>query len=152
MSVALRQRRRGGIALIVAVRRPALRGRPRGEPVTASVRASIFSFPYDVGAVSELARLRAYELDPEQLVAHLRRVEGDVADAIAEHMRAELAGAASDLEVVVTARCLAAALFAAMQVWMSRDQRTLTDLAALSNSALDAVERGLDQHGVFRQT
>ena len=128
--------------------RTALAARPAGEPVIASVRASIFAFPYDVTAVSELARLRAQELDPEQIVVHLRRVEADVTRVIAEHIRRQLAGNA-DLDVALTARCIAAAVFAAMDVWMLRDQRTLADLATLSHAALDAVERGLDRHGMF---
>src|SRR4051812_13033099 len=45
----------------------ALAARPEQEPVIEAVRAAIFAFPYDVSAVSELARLRAHELDPEQI-------------------------------------------------------------------------------------
>lgn len=131
--------------------RGALAARPAEEPVIESVRASIFAFPYDVGAVSELARLRAHELDPQQIVEHLRRVESDVAGAIAEHLRRQPHSGASEVELLVTARAVAAAIFAAMEVWMLRDQRNLADLAELSHAALDALEGGVNEHGLFRQ-
>lgn len=128
--------------------RGALAARPDTEPVIESVRASIFAFPYDVEAVSQLARLRSHELDPERIVEHLKRVEGDVADAVADHLRRR--EGADTLAVVVTARVIAAAVFAAMEVWMLRDERTLADLAALSNDALSALERGHGPDGMFR--
>lgn len=131
--------------------RGALAARPAGEHVIESVRASIFAFPYDVGAVSELARLRAHELDPQQIVAHLRRVEADVAGAIADHLRRQPPEGATELDVLVTARAVAAAVFAAMDMWMLRDQRTLADLAQLSHAALDAIEGGVKERGMFRQ-
>lgn len=129
--------------------RRALADRPADEPIIASVRASIFAFPYDVSAINELARLRAHELDPQQIVEHLRRVESDLASAIVEHLRRS-ATAPSDLDATVTARVVAAAVFAAMDVWMLRDRRTMADLAQLSHEALDALERGLGEDGLFR--
>lgn len=129
--------------------RGALAARPAAEPVIESVRASIFAFPYDVDAVSQLAKLRAHELDPQRIVEHLRRVEADVADAIADHLRRR-DGDLDQLSVVVTARCIAAAVFAAMEAWMLRDERTLADLAALSNDALTALEKGPGSEGMFR--
>ena len=131
--------------------RGALAARPAGETVIESVRASIFAFPYDVSAVSELARLRAHELDPHQIVEHLGRVEADVAAAITEHLRRHPPAGASDLEVLVTARAVAAAIFAAMEVWMLREPRSLADLAELSHAALNALEGGISEHGLFRQ-
>lgn len=130
--------------------RGALAARPADEPVIESVRASIFAFPYDVGAVSELARLRAHELAPQQIVDHLRRVEADVAGAITEHLQRQSPPGATDLDLVVTARVIAAALFAAMDVWMLREGRTLADLATDSHAALDAIERGASEYGLFR--
>lgn len=130
--------------------RGALAARPSDEPIIASVRAAIFAFPYDVGAISELARLRAHELDPQQIVEHIRRVEADVAVAIIEHLRRRSAVTAADLDVTVTARAIAAAVFAAMDVWMLRDRRTMADLAQLSHESLDALERGVGDDGLFR--
>ena len=112
-------------------------------------RASIFAFPYDVEAVNQLAKLRAHELDPQRIVEHLRRVEADVADAVTDHLRRR-EGDLDQLAVVVTARCIAAAVFAAMEAWMLRDERTLADLAALSNDALTALENGPATDGMFR--
>src|SRR3954471_22031974 len=43
--------------------RSALAARPAGEPVIDSVQAAIFAFPYDVNAVTQIAAMRAEELD-----------------------------------------------------------------------------------------
>lgn len=131
--------------------RGALAKRPGDEPVIESVRAAIFAFPYDVQAVTQLAQLRAEELDPERIVEHLRRVEADLADAVAEQLRRRTgAGDPDGLDVVVTARCIAAAVFAAMEVWMARDERSLAELAELCHASLTALERGPDEGGMFR--
>jgi AcrR family transcriptional regulator len=132
--------------------RGALAARPADEPIVESVRSAIFAFPYDVQAVSQLAQLRAEELDPERIVEHLRRVEADLADAVAEQLERR-AGERSEhdrLDTVVTARCIAAAVFAAMDVWMQRDDRSLGELAELSHASLTALERGIDATGMFR--
>jgi AcrR family transcriptional regulator len=129
--------------------RKALLARPADEPVVESVRAAIFAFPYDVQALNQVAAFRAEELDPERIVSHLRQVEADLADAIVEHLERR-SETARRLDVVVTARVLAAAVFGAMEVWMQRDQRSMADLAELSHSTLNALEAGLDEHGMFR--
>jgi len=131
--------------------RGALAARPGGESVIESVRAAIFAFPYDVQAVSQLAAFRAEELDPDRLVGHLRRVEADLTDAIAEHLRARTGTADSArLDIVITARCIAAAVFGAMDAWMLRPDRSLPVLAELCHDALNALERGVDELGMFR--
>jgi len=135
--------------------RGALAARPAGERVVESVRAAIFAFPYDVEAISQLAQLRAEELDPERIVEHVRRVEADVAAAVAEHVErnlpeAERADPKRRFDAALTARCIAAALFAAMEMWMEREQRSLADLAELSRAALTALEEGLQHDGLFR--
>lgn len=129
--------------------RGALAQRPGDEPIIESVRAAIFAFPYDVQAVSQLAQLRAEELDPERIVEHLHRVEADLADAVAEHLRRH-DPERDPLDVTVTARCIAAAVFAAMDVWMLREERSLGELAELSHASLTALEGGLDERGMFR--
>jgi AcrR family transcriptional regulator len=130
--------------------RGALAKRPGDEPIIESVRAAIFAFPYDVQAVTQLAQLRAEELDPERIVEHLRRVEADLADAVVEQLSRRATPDADSLDVVVTARCIAAAVFAAMEVWMTRENRSLAELAELCHGSLTALERGLDERGMFR--
>ena len=135
--------------------RRALAARPDDEPIVESVRAAVFAFPYDVQAVTQIAALRAEALDPGRIVRHIRQVESDFAEAVAERLasRAPVAGVAVPLEeqlaVAVTARCVAAAVFAAMEVWMLRDERTLAELAELCHAALTSIERGMSA-GMFR--
>lgn len=117
--------------------RAALAARPRDEPVVESVQAAIFAFPYDVEAVTRIAALRAEELDPERIVRHIRQVEADFADAVAERLRATTAG--DRLRVAVAARCIGAAVFAAMEVWMLGQERSLAELARMCRTALDSL-------------
>lgn len=62
--------------------RAALDARPADESIIDSVQAAIFSFPYDVDAVTKIASLRRGELEPSRIVRHMREVEADFADAI----------------------------------------------------------------------
>jgi len=129
--------------------RKALAGRPAGEPVLESVRAAIFAFPYDVQALTQMAAFRAEELDPERILGHLRQVESDLADAITEHLERRT-GEGRRLDVVVTSRVIAAAVFGAMEVWMQRETRSMADLADITQSTLAALETGLGADGMFR--
>jgi AcrR family transcriptional regulator len=134
--------------------RNALAARPGDEPIIESVRAAIFAFPYDVETVTQIAALRAEALDPARIVHHIRQVESDFARAVAERLgrRTAAAGGTSldeRLAVTVTARCIAAAVFGAMEVWMLRDERSLSELAQLCHSALTSIERGMID-GMFR--
>lgn len=122
--------------------RRALADRPPGESVVESVQAAIFAFPYDVDAVTQIASLRADELDPTRIVRHMREVQSDFAHAVRDHLQRRRPDA-DTLEVTVTARCVAAAVFAGMEVWMQREQRSLTDLAELCRTALASIEGGL---------
>jgi AcrR family transcriptional regulator len=142
--------------------RRALAARPDDEPIVESVRAAVFAFPYDVQAVTQIAALRAESLDPGRIVRHTRQVESDFAEAVAERLnrrpatraRAGVAPLAEQLAeqlaVAVTARCIAAAVFAAMEVWMLREERTLPELAELCHAALTSIEPGMTS-GMFRQ-
>ena len=140
--------------------RGALAARPVDEPLVESVQAAIFAFPYDVDAVTQIAALRSRELDPERIVRHIRQVEADFADAIAEHLRrGRTAHARSDkataharsnkaaahdaLCEAVTARCIAAAVFGAMEVWMLSADRSLAELARMCQTALGWVTAGV---------
>ncbi|WP_020098852.1 TetR/AcrR family transcriptional regulator [Mycobacterium sp. 360MFTsu5.1] len=121
--------------------RTALAGRPADEPVLAAVQAAIFAFPYDFGAVTKIATLREQELDPDRIVNHIRQVEADFADAIAEHL-ARCGGPDDLLRIAVTSRTIAAAVFAAMEVWMGGAERSLADLARMCHQALDQLGAG----------
>ena len=130
--------------------RRALAARPDDEPIIESVRVAIFAFPYDVQAVTRIAALRADALDPGRIVQHVRQVEADFAEAVAERLSARTAAnAGTPLAVTVTARCVAAAVFGAMEVWMLGDERSLAELARLCHSALSSIEGGLVD-GMFR--
>jgi hypothetical protein len=48
------------------------------------------------------------------------------------------------MRITVTARCIAAAVFGAMEVWMLSDDRALPELARLCREALETVSKGLD--------
>ena len=66
--------------------RRALSVRPRREPITTSVLAAIDSFPDDPQVVSEIARLRAGELDPRRIEPHIRRVQAELGREIEAHL------------------------------------------------------------------
>jgi len=127
--------------------RTALDARPAGESIVESVQAAIFAFPYDVDAVTKIAALRHRELDPGRIVRHIRLVEADFADAVEAHLqrRSSAAAPAPDqrLHITVTARCIAAAVFGAMEVWMLGDVGSLADLARVCQSALAALQAGI---------
>ena len=130
--------------------RSALDDRPAEEPIIDSVQAAIFSFPYDVDAVTKIAALRQDELDPGRIVRHIREVQADFADAIGAQLqrrrrRANGAPPTADQRVraAVTARCIAAAVFGAMEVWMVSDERSLGELARLCHAALESLRAGI---------
>jgi AcrR family transcriptional regulator len=130
--------------------RTALASRPSGEPLVESVQAAIFAFPYDVEVVTQIAALRSQELDPDRIVRHIRQVEADFAEAIAEHLRRRTPADDLDasLEITVTARCIAAATFGAMELWMAADARSLADLARMCQMALGWLDT---DDSLFRQ-
>ncbi|BBX31931.1 TetR family transcriptional regulator [Mycolicibacterium mageritense DSM 44476 = CIP 104973] len=129
--------------------RAALAERPVGESILDSVSSAILAFPYDVDAVTKIASMRSAELDPGRIVRHIRQVETDFADAVADHLtRRAPAPPVGDerLRIAVTARCVAAAVFGAMEVWMvgnDAGERSLPELARLCRAALDSLRAGL---------
>ncbi len=127
--------------------RAALDARPADEPIIDSVQTAIFSFPYDVEAVTKVAALRGGELDPGRIVRHMQDVEADFADAIQAQLRRRncAAGKTPDarLHAAVTARCIAAAVFGAMEFWMLGDDRSLGELARMCHAALESLRAGL---------
>jgi AcrR family transcriptional regulator len=131
--------------------RAALDARPADEQIIDSVQSAIFSFPYDVDAVSKIAALRQDELDPGRIVRHIREVQADFADAIAgqlQRRRHQADGAADPtadqrVHTAVTARCIAAAVFGAMEVWMVGEDRSLGELARVCHGALESLRAGI---------
>lgn len=127
--------------------RTALDTRPADEPIIDSVQSAIFAFPYDVEAVTKIAALRGGELDPGRIVRHIREVQADFADAIAALLqrRSCIASLTPDerLRIAVTARCIAAAIFGAMEVWMVGDDRSLGELARVCHLALESLRAGI---------
>jgi AcrR family transcriptional regulator len=127
--------------------RAALATRPPDEPIIESVQSAILAFPFDVGAVPQIAALRAQELDPGRIAGAIRQVESDFAGAIEEHLtRSDSAAPGTDqrMHITVTARCIAAAVFGAMEFWMLGDDRSLPELARLCREALESLRQGID--------
>ncbi|CAJ1510388.1 TetR/AcrR family transcriptional regulator [[Mycobacterium] burgundiense] len=128
----------------------ALAARPDDEPVITAVQNAIFAFPFDNEAVTKIAVLRAAELDPERIVSHLRQVEADFAAAVQKRLArthgATLTRPDGALHVAVAARCIAAAIFGAMEVWMldgSAGERSLPELARMCREAVTSLETGI---------
>lgn len=112
-----------------------------------SVHSAVMAAPYDVDAVARIAELRTQELDAGRIVRHVRQVEGEFAEAVEEFLiRTDRPGPGADerLRVTVTARCVAAAVFGAMEVWMLDPDRSLPELARLCRTALESVAEGFD--------
>ena len=77
---------------------------------------------------------------------HIRQVEADFAAAIEEHLTEEdppEPGTDERMRIAVTARCIAAAVFGAMEVWMLGQERSLPELSRLTREALDTLAKGV---------
>jgi AcrR family transcriptional regulator len=123
--------------------RRALSVRPRKEPLVRSVLVAVESFPDDPAVVGEIARLRADGLDPDRVEPHIRRVEAELAREIEAHLLDRLPPEpATDarLRATVTARAVAAAVFAALDTWMAGPADDLDELSRLTALALEVVE------------
>lgn len=126
--------------------RSALAARDPGDPIIEAVHSAIMARPYDDWAVAQTAALRAQELEPGRVVRHMRQVEADFAEVIAEHLAESLRSDVSTderMRITVTARCIAAAVFGAMEVWMLGDERSLPELSRLTGEALRALADGV---------
>ena len=127
--------------------RAALDARPAEEPIIDSVQAAIFAFPYDVEAVTKIAALRGGELDPGRIVRHIHEVQADFADAIAAQLQRRNRAADqtpdSQVRTAVTARCISAAVFGAMEVWMLGADRSLGELARVCHVGLESLRAGI---------
>lgn len=128
--------------------RAALAEQSGEQTLIDSVHAAVMAAPYDVDAVAKIAELRARELDAGRIVRHVRQVEADFAEAVEGYLArtggAGRPGTDERLRLTVTARCVAAAVFGAMEVWMLDPDRSLPELARLTRTALEAVAAGVD--------
>ena len=133
--------------------RAALDARPASESIIESVQSAVFSFPYDVDAVAKIAALRDGELDPGRIVRHIQDVQADFADAIQAQLRRRSCAAVRGqdptpderLRSAVTSRCIAAAVFGAMEVWMLSGDRSLGELARVCHLALESLRAGITE-------
>jgi AcrR family transcriptional regulator len=127
--------------------RAALDARSAAEPVIDSVQSAIFAFPCDVEALTKIAALRGHELDPGRIVRHIGEVQADFADAIAAQLQRRSCALDQTpderLRIAVTARCIAAAVFGAMEVWMLGADRSLGELARVCHVALESLRAGI---------
>lgn len=127
--------------------RSALAEQSGEESLIDSVHAAVMAAPYDVDAVAKIAELRTRELDAGRIVRHVRQVEADFAEAVEEYLvrtGGPTLGSDERLRVTVTARCISAAVFGAMEVWMLDEHRSLPELARLCRTALEAVAAGFE--------
>jgi AcrR family transcriptional regulator len=126
--------------------RAALAARDPAEPIVESVHAAIMARPYDDWAVAQTAALRARELEPGRIARHMRQVEADFAEVVNERLTADHPpepGSDDRMQITVTARCIAAAVFGAMEAWMLGQERSLPELSRLTRLALDALAEGI---------
>jgi len=109
------------------------------------VSAALLSTLDERELFAQIAALRAKELDAGRIVRHTRQVEAEFADAIADQLSETTGPTTVDerLRIIVTARCIAAAVFGAMEMWMVGDDRSLGQLQHLSRIALESLRDGI---------
>lgn len=125
--------------------RSALEARPPEESVTEAVLAAIHSFPFDRSNMYEIAALRDRELDRDRVERHINQVQAEFAVEVERHLLRQATPDENDAKFVssVTAQCVAAATFAALDTWMRSSHTDLDELARLTALALSLLERGL---------
>jgi AcrR family transcriptional regulator len=127
--------------------RSALEARPLDESVTDSVLAAIYSFPFDRESMFEIASLRSRQVERPQVERHIQQVQGELAVEVERHLLRQRSPAESDtdarFQITVAARCIAAAIFAAVDTWMQGDHTDLEGLAHLTELALRSLADGI---------
>jgi AcrR family transcriptional regulator len=126
--------------------RSALAARSPDESIIESVQSAILARPYDDWAVAKIPTLRAQELDPGRIVRHIRQVETEFAAVIEENLGGEnppMPGTDDRMRITVISRCIAAAVFGAMEVWMLGEDRSLPELTRLTREALQTLDKGI---------
>jgi AcrR family transcriptional regulator len=130
--------------------RSALAQRSAGESIIDAVASAILARPYDDWAVAQIPSLRAHEMDPGRIVRHIRQVEGEFAEVIEEHLGGDQPprpGTDDRMRITVISRCIAAAVFGAMEVWMLGEDRSLPELTRLTREALQTLQKGIGDAG-----
>jgi AcrR family transcriptional regulator len=124
--------------------RSALESRPAGESITDAVLAAIATFPFDPADVSAIAVLREGELDGRRVDRHIRQVQAEFAVEIERHLLRQGVPDDDDARFLstVTAQCVAAATFTALDTWMRTDPADLGELARRTALALHLLDDG----------
>jgi len=125
--------------------RAALEARPADEPVTESVLAAIYSFPFDPEAMYAIAALRTSAVERSGVERHVQQVQAELALEVERHLVAQQPPLDDDARftITVTARCISAAVFAAVDTWMQGDHADLDGLAHLTQLALANLAEGI---------
>ena len=126
--------------------RSALAQRSPDESIIEAVQSAILARPYDDWAVAKIPTLRAQELDPGRIVRHIRQVETEFAKVIEDNLGGDAPpkpGTVEGMRITVIARCIAAAVFGAMEVWMLGENRSLPELTRLTREALQTLQKGI---------
>jgi AcrR family transcriptional regulator len=125
--------------------RAALATRPVGESVTDAVLAAIQSFPFEPESMFEIAALRTRELERVQVERHIQHVQGEFALEVEQYLLAQHTpdDQAAQFVVTVDARCIAAAVFAAVDTWMQGRPTELDALTRLTELALAHLAAGV---------
>jgi AcrR family transcriptional regulator len=128
----------------------ALALRPRGEPITQSVRKAVDAFPFDFRMVREAATIRSRDLDQDIITSHVRRMRDQVADEIQRFIHQRSMPTADGAMIAdIAAHSLATAVFVALEAWMGKDEHDtdelhdVDELGRLTDMALSALEDGL---------
>ena len=111
--------------------------------------AAIDSFPFDPANMYQIAALRHRELDRARIESHINQVQAEFAAEVERYLLRQRGPDADDATFLssVTAQCVAAATFTALEAWMRSDHTDLDELARLTELALAQVERGLGRPG-----
>jgi AcrR family transcriptional regulator len=120
--------------------REALARRPRGEPLLASVRAAIESYPDEDEVVRQVALARNGLLSGHVIESQLRRIQGGFAGAIARHVETRLPRSRRRaLEAAVIGEAVAGALVSALRLWGEGGARSTADLRKRTAEALEVL-------------
>jgi AcrR family transcriptional regulator len=125
--------------------RSALESRPLDETLTETVLAAIYSFPFHPASMYEIAAIRDRVLDRDLVEKHINQVQAEFAVEVERHLLRLGTPTGGDAKFLsaVTAQCVAAATFAALDAWMRGDHSDLAELARLTELALNLLDRGL---------
>ena len=111
-----------------------------------AVLAAIDSFPFDREAMYDIAALRDRGMERERVVQHILQVQAEFAIEVERHLLRQGTPAENDDRFLlsVTAQCVAAATFAAVDSWMRGTHSDLDQLTRLTELALRSLEHGLE--------